>query len=92
MATTEGPGKMVRGRGGQDRCQWTAGVDRGQAIRQWRQDRGIGLWRAWAKDHDVDERHSDGGAQQEDAARHPEAGASEPTNWKGHWLGGTEAA
>jgi hypothetical protein len=49
------------------------------------------------QDHDVDERqrcwrHSDGGAQQEDAARHPEVGASEPTNRKGHWLGETEAA
>jgi hypothetical protein len=49
------------------------------------------------QDHDVDERqrrwrHSDGEAQQEDAARHPEVSASEPTNWKGHWLGETEAA
>ncbi len=47
--------------------------------------------------HDVDEkwrclRHSDGGAQQEDAAGHPEVGASEPTNWEGHWLGETEVA
>ncbi len=49
------------------------------------------------RDHDVDKRrrcwrHSDGGAQQEDAARHPEVGASEPTNWEGHWLGETKAA
>jgi hypothetical protein len=49
------------------------------------------------QDHDVDERqrcrrYSDDGAQQEDAARHPEVGASEPTNWKGHWLGETKAA
>jgi hypothetical protein len=49
------------------------------------------------QDHDMDERqrrwrHSEGEAQQEDAARRPEVGASEPTDWKGHWLGGTEAA
>ncbi len=37
-------------------------------------------------------RHSDGGAQQEDAARHSEVGASEPTNLEGHQLGETEAA
>jgi hypothetical protein len=36
--------------------------------------------------------HSNGGAQQEDAARHSEVGASEPTNWEGHRLGETEAA
>ncbi len=36
--------------------------------------------------------HSNGGAQQEDAARHPEVGASKPTNWEGHRLGETEAA
>jgi hypothetical protein len=49
------------------------------------------------RDHDVDERrrcrwHSDSGAQQEDAARHPEVAASEPNNWEGHRLGETEAA
>ncbi len=49
------------------------------------------------QDHDMDERqrrwrHSDGKAQQEDAARRPEVGASEPTNQEGHWLGETEAA
>jgi hypothetical protein len=49
------------------------------------------------QDHDMDERqrrwrHSDGKAQQEDAARRPEVEASEPTDWKGHWLGGSEVA
>jgi hypothetical protein len=49
------------------------------------------------QDHDMDERqrrwqHSDGEAQQENAARRPEVWASEPTDWKGHWLGETETA
>ncbi len=34
----------------------------------------------------------DGGVQQEDAARHSEVGASEPTNLEGHQLGVTDAA
>jgi hypothetical protein len=95
VATTEGPGKMVRGRGGRDRHQWTAGVDRGQAIWRWRRNRRIGLWRAWTRPRrgrEVAAPAAHGGAQQKDAARHPEVGASEPTNWKGHWLGETEAA
>jgi hypothetical protein len=37
-------------------------------------------------------RHSDGKAQQEDAARRPEIETSEPTGWKGQWLGETETA
>jgi hypothetical protein len=46
--------------------------------------------------HDVDKeqrcpQHSDGGAQQEDAARHSEVWASEPANFEEHWLGETEA-
>ncbi len=49
MATTKGPGKMIRGRGGRDRHQWMAGVDRGQAIRRWWRNRRIGLWRAWTR-------------------------------------------
>ncbi len=49
------------------------------------------------RDRDMDERqrrwrHSDGEAQQEDAARRPEIGTNEPTDWKGQWLGETEAA
>jgi hypothetical protein len=49
------------------------------------------------RDRDVDKRkqrwrHSDGKAQQEDAARRPEIETSEPTGWKGQWLGETEAA
>jgi hypothetical protein len=37
-------------------------------------------------------RHSNGGVQQEGAARHSGVGASEPTNLEGHQLGETEAA
>jgi hypothetical protein len=37
-------------------------------------------------------RHSNGEVQQEDAARRPEVGASKPTDWKGQWLGETDAA
>jgi hypothetical protein len=49
------------------------------------------------RDRDMDERQrrwrlSDGEAQQEDAARRPEVGTSEPTDWKGQWLGEAEAA
>ena len=49
------------------------------------------------RDRDMDKRkqrwrHSDGKAQQEDAARRPEIETSEPTGWKGQWLGETEAA
>jgi hypothetical protein len=49
------------------------------------------------RDRDMDERqrrwrHSDGEAQQEDTARRPEIGTSEPTDWKGQRLGETEAA
>jgi hypothetical protein len=38
------------------------------------------------------QRHSNGGVQQEGAARHSGVGASEPTNLEGHQLGETEAA
>jgi hypothetical protein len=38
------------------------------------------------------QRHSNGGVQQEGAARHSGVGASEPTNLEGHRLGETEAA
>ncbi len=49
------------------------------------------------RDRDMDERqrrwrHRDGEAQREDAARRPEIETSEPTGWKGQWLGETEAA
>jgi hypothetical protein len=49
------------------------------------------------RDRDMDKRqrrwrHSDGEAQQEDTARRPEIGTSEPTDWKGQWLGETKAA
>ncbi len=49
------------------------------------------------RDPDMDERqrhwrHSDGEAQQEDAASRPEIETSEPTDWEGQWLGETEAA
>jgi hypothetical protein len=36
--------------------------------------------------------HSDDEARQEDAGRPPETETSEPTGWKGQWLGETEAA
>jgi hypothetical protein len=49
------------------------------------------------RDRDMDERqrrwrHSDGEAQQEDAAWRPEIETSEPTDREGQWLGGTEVA
>jgi hypothetical protein len=49
------------------------------------------------RDRDMDKRkqrwrHSDGKAQQEDAARRPEIETSESTGRKGRWLGETETA
>jgi hypothetical protein len=74
------------------------GGRRGRRRRQ--QERGAGDALACGErgqDQDMDERqrrwrHGDGEAQQEDAARRPEIGTSEPTDWKGQWLGETEAA